>query len=71
VFALSVRTGTSPITALPGATLFGFPFGSGDWNPTDAYTYAAPHFRRVFSRAFSAAAFVLNGLEITSGTPSL
>jgi hypothetical protein len=29
-----------------------FPFGRGDWNLADAYTDAAPHFRRVFSPRF-------------------
>src|SRR5467141_81196 len=28
------------------------PFGCGDWNLADAYTDAAPHFRRVFSPRF-------------------
>ena len=29
-----------------------FPFGRGDWNLADAYTDAAPHFRRVFFSRF-------------------
>jgi len=31
---------------------FSFPFGRGDWNLADAYTDAAPHFRRVFFSRF-------------------
>ena len=42
---------TLPIPRLSRPTLQ-FPFGRGDWNLADAYTDAAPHFRRVFFSRF-------------------
>src|SRR5260370_31088920 len=42
---------------LSGPTLQ-FPFGRGDWNLADAYTDAAPHFRRVFFSRFFGCTFL-------------
>ena len=49
----SKATGTPlfRLARLSGPTLR-FPFARGDWNLADAYTNAAPHFRRVFSPRF-------------------